>query len=243
MVLIFFTIEKNEIFYCIIVLTFERIERGVRMQMLDLMKERHSVRQYSDKKIDGDEKTKLDTYVASINEESGLSMQIFYNEPNCFNSMLAHYGKFSNVKNYIAIVGKKEEQEKSGYYGEKLVLKCQELGLNTCWVALTHGKVNVQTKPQQKLLILIALGYGTNTGVAHKSKPIKELCKEDAYPEWFMKGMEAVSLAPTAMNQQKFLFEIKNGQVYAKALRGFYSKIDLGIVKYHFETITGHKVR
>ena len=213
------------------------------MQMLDLMKERHSVRQYSDKKIDGDVKTKLDTYVASINEESGLSMQIFYNEPNCFNSMLAHYGKFSNVKNYIAIVGKKEEQEKAGYYGEKLVLKCQELGLNTCWVALTHGKVNVQTKRQQKLLILIALGYGTNTGVAHKSKPIKELCKEDAYPEWFMKGMEAVSLAPTAMNQQKFLFEIKNGQVYAKALRGFYSKIDLGIVKYHFETITGHEVR
>lgn len=213
------------------------------MQMLDLMKERHSVRQYSDKKIDGDVKTKLDTYVASINEESGLSMQIFYNEPNCFNSMLAHYGKFSNVKNYIAIVGKKEEQEKAGYYGEKLVLKCQELGLNTCWVALTHGKVNVQTKPQQKLLILIALGYGTNTGVAHKSKPIKELCKEDAYPEWFMKGMEAVSLAPTAMNQQKFKFEMKNGQVYAKALRGFYSKIDLGIVKYHFETITGHKAR
>ena len=213
------------------------------MQMLDLMKERHSVRQYSDKKIDGDVKTKLDTYVASINEESGLSMQIFYNEPNCFNSMLAHYGKFSNVKNYIAIVGKKEEQEKAGYYGEKLVLKCQELGLNTCWVALTHGKVNVQTKPQQKLLILIALGYGTNTGVAHKSKPIKELCKEDAYPEWFMKGMEAVSLAPTAMNQQKFKFEMKNGQVYDKALMGFYSKIDLGIVKYHFETITGHKVR
>lgn len=213
------------------------------MQMLDLMKERHSVRQYSDKKIEGDVKTKLDTYVASINEESGLSMQIFYNEPNCFNSMLAHYGKFSNVKNYIAIVGKKEEQEKSGYYGEKLVLKCQELGLNTCWVALTHGKVNVQTKPQQKLLILIALGYGTNTGVAHKSKPIKELCKEDAYPEWFMKGMEAVILAPTAMNQQKFLFEMKNGQVYVKALRGFYSKIDLGIVKYHFEAVTGHEVR
>lgn len=213
------------------------------MQMLDLMKERHSVRQYSDKKIDGDVKTKLDTYVASINEESRLSMQIFYNEPNCFNSMLAHYGKFSNVKNYIAIVGKKEEQEKAGYYGEKLVLKCQELGLNTCWVALTHGKVNVQTKPQQKLLILIALGYGTNTGVAHKSKPIKALCKEDAYPEWFMKGMEAVSLAPTAMNQQKFMFEMQNGQVYAKALRGFYSKIDLGIVKYHFEAVTGHKVR
>lgn len=58
-----------------------------------------------------------------------------------------------------------------------------------------------------------------------------------------MKGMEAVSLAPTAMNQQKFLFEMKNSQVYAKALMGFYSKIDLGIVKYHFEAVTGHEVR
>lgn len=213
------------------------------MQMLELMKERHSVRQYSDRKIEGDVKVILDTYVESINKESGLLMQIFYDEPNCFNSILARYGKFSNVKNYITIFGKKDEQEKAGYYGEKLVLKCQELGLNTCWVALTHGKVNVQIKTQQKILILIALGYGTNTGVAHKSKPINELCKEDAYPEWFMKGMEAASLAPTAMNQQKFLFEMKKGQVYAKALIGLYSKIDLGIVKYHFEAITGHKVR
>lgn len=33
----------------------------------------------------------------------------------------------------------KDDQEKAGYYGEKIVLKCQELGLNTCWVAITHG--------------------------------------------------------------------------------------------------------
>ena len=41
---------------------------------------------------------------------------------------MAHYGKFENIKNYIAIVGSKNDQEKAGYYGEKLVLKCQELG-------------------------------------------------------------------------------------------------------------------
>ena len=46
-------------------------------------------------------------------------------------------------------------------------------------------------------------------------------------------------LAPTAMNQQKFLFSEKNGVVSAKAKRGFYSKMDLGIVKYHFETGAG----
>lgn len=55
--------------------------------------------------------------------------------------------------------------------------------------------------------------------------------------------MEAVSLAPTAVNQQKFYFELKNGIVTAKNLGGFYSRIDLGIVKYHFEVATGHEVK
>ena len=42
-----------------------------------------------------------------------------------FDSFMAHYGKFNNVKNYIAIVGAKGDklQEKSGYYGEMVVLK------------------------------------------------------------------------------------------------------------------------
>ena len=57
-----------------------------------------------------------------------------------------YYGKFKNVKNYIAIVGSKNDQEKAGYYGEKIVLKCQEFGLNTCWVAMTHGKSKAEIK-------------------------------------------------------------------------------------------------
>lgn len=55
--------------------------------------------------------------------------------------------------------------------------------------------------------------------------------------------MEAVSLAPTTVNQQKFLFELKDGVVTAKSLGGFYSMIDLGIAKYHFEAATGHEVK
>ena len=42
---------------------------------------------------------------------------------------MAHYGKFENVKNYIAIVGNKNNQEKAGYYGEKIVLKCPDRGM------------------------------------------------------------------------------------------------------------------
>ena len=58
-------------------------------------------------------------------------------------------------------------------------------------------------------------------------------------PTWFRNGMTAAMLAPTAVNQQKFLLTLENDTVHAKALRGFYSKMDLGIVKYHFEIGAG----
>ncbi|MDD6193591.1 MAG: nitroreductase family protein [Lachnospiraceae bacterium] len=212
------------------------------MDIFEIMKKRHSVRQYKELAIEKSKRDEINSYIEEVNAESKLEIQVFYNEPKCFDSFMAHYGKFVNVKNYIAIVGNKSEEEKAGYYGEKIVLKCQELGLNTCWVAMTHGKSQAKIKKGQKLLMIISLGYGETQGVSHKSKPIEELCRADEDIEWFKAGMEAVSLAPTAMNQQKFLFELKNGNVTAKSLGGFYSKIDLGIVKYHFEAVTGHEV-
>ena len=49
-------------------------------------------------------------------------------------------------------------------------------------------------------------------------------------------------LAPTAINQQKFKFSLHDGnKVSVKAGLGFYSKVDLGIVKYHFEIGAGVK--
>lgn len=213
------------------------------MDILEIMKERHSVRQYKNQVIEPSKRQEINALIKAVNEESKLSIQIFYDEPKCFDSFMAHYGKFENVKNYIAIVGNKKDQEKAGYYGEKIVLKCQELGLNTCWVAMTHGKSKAEIKSGQKLLIIISLGYGETQGVPHKSKNISELGHADKNTEWFDKGMEAVCLAPTAVNQQKFVFELKNGEVTAKNLGGFYSKIDLGIAKYHFESATGHEVK
>ena len=58
-------------------------------------------------------------------------------------------------------------------------------------------------------------------------------------PGWFRFGAEAALLAPTAMNQQKFVFTLNGNKVSAKAGLGFYSKNDLGIAKYHFEAGAG----
>lgn len=215
------------------------------MDMLEIMKARHSVRQYEEKRIEIPEREALFHLVKECNKESGMNIQIVFDEPRCFEGIMAHYGKFSGVNNYIALVGKKgaDLEEKAGYYGEKIVLKAQELGLNTCWVAMTHGKSVAEIKKGEKLACIIALGYGANQGVPHKSKPLEQLCScAKAMPDWFSKGMEAVLLAPTAMNQQKFYFTLENGGVSAKAGKGFYTKMDLGIVKYHFEAVTGRKV-
>lgn len=215
------------------------------MDILDIMKARHSVRQYSAKKIEDEKKEILSALINECNRESGMHIQIFFDEPKCFDSMMAHYGKFSGVENYIALVGEKSAglDEKAGYYGEKLVLKAQELGLNTCWVAMTHGKSAAVIRKGEKQACIIALGYGTTQGAEHRSKPLEQLCNcASDMPDWFSKGMEAALLAPTAMNQQKFYFTLENGRVSVKAGKGFYTKMDMGIVKYHFETVTGHKV-
>ena len=41
------------------------------------------------------------------------------------------------------------------------------------------------------------------------------------------------------MNQQKFLLTLEGDAVKAESTGGFYSKVDLGIVKYHFEAGAG----
>ena len=89
-------------------------------------------------------------------------------------------------------------------------MKLQELGLNSCWVAMTHGKSKAEVKKGEKEICLISFGYGENQGVPHKSKLSFELGTD--------------------------------GKVRASCGMGFYTKLDLGIVKYHFEMGSGRKL-
>lgn len=212
------------------------------MNLLEAMKKRHSVRNYKATPIDEETIQILQKEIDTCNNQSGLHIQLVTNEEKAFGGMMAHYGKFSGVQNYIALIGKKSPSldEKIGYYGEHIVLLAQTLGLNTCWVGMTFSKSVTKSKCKiekgEKIICVLALGYGKTQGVPHKSKPLGQLIKvKQPVPEWFKSGMEAALLAPTAMNQQKFLFTLNNHTVKAETTGGFYSKVDLGIVKYHFE--------
>ena len=220
------------------------------MTLLEAISARHSVRKYLDKEIPADIIAALQDKIAECNKVGNLSIQLVQNETKAFTGMLS-YGSFSGVKNYLVMVGKKAKDldERVGYYGEQIVLLAQTLGLNTCWVGLSYRKVPeaYNVGKDEKLVCMIALGYGETQGVPHKIKTVEQVSNaSDITPSWFKKGVEAALLAPTAVNQQKFSFEhvgVKNNRHQIRAKKGFsiigYTKMDLGIAKYHFEIGAG----
>ncbi len=223
------------------------------MTLQEAIVARHSVRQYQEKPIEASVVERLNEEIALCNQEGKLHIQLVVDEPKTFAGGMAKYGKFSGVSNYLAMVGPKGADEAIGYYGERLVLLAQTLGLNSCWVGLSFRKQpdHYKVADGEKLHCVIALGYGANQGVQHPMRPMEKFLGAQAsrlqinnLPNWFRRGMGAVLLAPTAVNQQKFEFDLlDNHTVSARAcftLVG-YGKMDLGIVKYHFELAAGRE--
>ena len=136
------------------------------MELTQAIRERHSVRSYTDRKIEGPVRDRLQLMTDQCSRESGLHIQLVLDEPQAFGGRMGGYGHFKNVRNYIALVGKKRKglEEDCGYYGEKIVLYAQQLGLNTCWVGLTFSKIPsaFEVGPGEKLVLVIAVGYGAD---------------------------------------------------------------------------------
>jgi nitroreductase len=221
------------------------------MTIQEAIEARHSVRAYKDQPLADEVARQLEEEIAVVNQKGNLHVQLIRNEPKAFQGTMAKYGKFRNANNYIVMAGKKAEDldERVGYNGEHLVLLAQTLGLNTCWVGLSYSKVpgTYVLEEGEKIACYIAIGYGETQGVGHKIKTVGQVSNaSDATPSWFRKGVEAALLAPTAVNQQKFSFEyvgVKDGRHQVRAKKGFsmigYTKMDLGIAKYHFEIGAG----
>ncbi len=222
------------------------------MTIQEAIEARHSVRAYKDQPLSEDIVRQLEDKIEELNLEGKLHIQLICNEPKAFQGTMAKYGKFRNANNYIVMAGKKADDldERVGYYGEHLVLLAQTLGLNTCWVGLSYSKVpgTYVLGEDEKIACYIAIGYGETQGAGHKIKTVEQVSNAtDITPAWFKKGVEAALLAPTAVNQQKFSFEYlgeENNRHKVRARKGFsmigYTKMDLGIAKYHFEIGAGN---
>lgn len=217
------------------------------MTLQEAIVARHSVRQYKQQPIEAGKVEQLRAAIDEANRTAGLHMQLVTDEPEAFAKGLAKYGKFSGISNYIVLVCRKGLDEQLGYHGERVVLLAQTLGLNSCWVGLTFSRQpdHYTIGPDEQLHGVIALGYGLTQGVQHHVRPTEKYYRSaiQPVPEWFLRGMEAAMLAPTAMHMQKFEFGLlADGRVAARtrfSLVNSYLKIDLGIVKCHFELGAG----
>lgn len=210
------------------------------MTEIEAIRERHSVRNYLSTPISQFKMEKLKNKIAECNAIGNLHLQFVEEAGNTFNRLMNKAMGLGSAPSVIACVGPDDEtlDERIGYYGEKIVLYAQTLGLNTCWAGTFNAKkVKADIKEGERLSIVIAIGEGANQGKQHPSKsPEKVIKGKKEKPYWFNFGVELALLAPTAVNQQKFEIELlDNGEVSIVDKGGFFSKVNLGIVKYHFE--------
>lgn len=218
------------------------------MTLLEAIKARHSVRKYLPRPIENAKLDILRDEIMAINATSALNIQLVTNEPLAFaGGGTLSYGKFSGVENYLVMAGPGDSRAELqvGLYGEQLVLLAQTLGLNSCWVGLTYKKIPGVFRLRQGDTVhcVIALGYGETQGVQHKLRPLEKLYEADVPPpDWFISAMEAVRLAPSAINQQKYRFYLHRESL-VEALPRFslvgYTEIDIGIAMCHFEIGAG----
>ncbi len=216
------------------------------MDYLKLMQARHSVRKYLPKQIEPEKAAELDAYIARLNAKYDMSIRLVQGE-RIFEKAVLGYGMIKGCENYLYISGKDDEalDERAGYVGELIVLKAQDMGLNTCWVGGFFRKKSVTySHPDgHRFVLVIAIGYGENQGSPAKTKTFDEVSLTKDAPDWYRKGIEAVLLAPSAINQKKWKFQlVGENTVKATTAKGPFCIVDLGIAKCHFELGAGKTV-
>lgn len=216
------------------------------MTLEEAMRSRHTVRRYTDRTLPEEIAAQLGDRIGRHNRERGLAMGLVTENPEAFGPVL-RLVLAKGVRNYVVLAGRDRPGlgEDLGYCGADVMLLAQTLGLNSWWVGGTFSRKGLRKNaaPEaERILGLLAVGYGAVQGVPHKSRPPEEIA---AYageaPAWFSKGVEAVLLAPTALNRQAFTIRGEGRKVSMTCDSGVFSGVDLGIGKYHFEIGAGRE--
>lgn len=193
------------------------------------------------------------------NTVQGIHLEHFEDSKKMFSQMNILYGSFRNVKNVVLLRADRNDEnakEKIGYYGEEFMLGLTALGLGASWVALNFDKSRAQYDTDtHELIAVIVFGHveeeKTDVEISmynllHK-KPheLTDVFVIDVQPQpWLLGGMAAVLKAPTAINKMKPRFRVLAGIVEVRIDDDFYlDRVDLGIVKFHFEIGSGNAVK
>ena len=193
------------------------------MTEIEAIRARHAVRNYTAKPLSPEIIDELSQEIEQCNRQGQLHIQLVTENEDAFKTFIPLFGRFKNVKNYIALAAKKQGDfyVKCGYCGARLMVKAQQAGLNSCWVTNTYNakKCPVTLAPDEELVGVIAIGYGASDGTPHKSKSMEKL-----------------------FNKQNFFIEANGNTVSIRTKDNHpMSQINTGIVKYHFEIGAGRE--
>lgn len=201
------------------------------------MHERHMVRRYTDKPLSDTIVKRLEARTIENNEKYQLAIALRTDDNQAFNALI-RLVLAKGVKNYFLLAGPDtlDLDEKCGLAGADLMLYAQTLGLNTWWVGGTFNRSKLnRSAGANKVIGVIAVGYGADSGKPHASKKPDEVAEyKGEMPAWFSNGVEAALLAPTALNKQAFRIYGEEDRVRITCNNGVFSGADLGLVKYHF---------
>lgn len=201
-----------------------------------LIRERHTVRKYLDMPVSNKLKNTINERLNQLCNDYQVETELKEDGKSALNGIMAKLMS-GNIENVIIFKG---DQYHVGYVAAEIMLYIQSLGLNSWFIG---GSIN-RKKLGEDVVAMIPFGYGQTNGKAHKLKKVNQVSnfQSNKYPNWFLNGVTACLLAPTALNKQSFYINYNNGDVQLHVKESKYSRIEAGILSYFFENASGHKL-
>ena len=235
---------------------------------LELAKTRRSVRTFDGTKPDQSIITELQTYIENRTNPYGIKFRFVFldAEENKLSSPV-----LAGEKLFVTAVMKKNENADAayGYAFEDLLMHAHGLGLGTVWIGGTMPREKFEqasalaedeAMPCVSPLGIVARKMSVKESLMRKGVKADErfdfkdlffigdfdrcLSEEYAKEHGLYEALEAVRLAPSAVNKQPWRIVIDGNKAhfYEKKDKGFVTpdydlqKIDVGIALYHFES-------
>lgn len=236
------------------------------MDYKKLISNRKSVRDFKDTSIDAKYFGEIERYIEGSKKlipEIEVEMRMYYFK-DCYekiNQSAGYNGFLIQAPNYIIILSDVKEGyiENSGYIGERLILKAEDLGIDSCWITFKDSKAikeKLDISSDKEITAIIALGYEDDRKSKNKSTSERLGVEEIVFMnEWennasvteleeryLLDAFSYARMAPSSLNRQPWRFIIDGGKVILAVktddfTSDYESKIDTGIAMLYFSLI------
>ena len=228
------------------------------MNIIDLIKQRHSVRSYTGQLLTPEQEHRLLDFVGATTSPFGGSVTIRLKAFDMRDGYKpSTYGMIKGAMNFFLIgMGSDEESALSvGYRFEQVVLKALELGLGTCWIAGTFKGSDFNRGEEwpagEELKIISPVGIpakqrlfekvGRKVMGSDRRKPFGELFFSHDFSSslspdsHFGEPLEMMRLAPSSTNSQPWRALVDGNTVHFYYVpKSAVSVLDCGIALCHF---------